>query len=71
MCTAATATLRSMALLAQLRARFVQQCLVIGTMHAVAECAVFGGGIVLPQERAAFFSMTAVTVFINSELLQR
>ena len=39
-------------------------------MHTVAQGAVFAGGIMLPQEGAAFFSMAAVTVFIYAELLQ-
>ena len=71
MCTSTAASLGRVALLAQLRAGFVQQRRMIGAMHIVAECAVFGGRLVLPQERSAFFSMAAVTVFINSELLQR
>ena len=71
MCRSATLSLNRMALLAQLGARFVQQRLVIGSMHVVAECAVFGGRLVLPQEGPAFFSMAAVAVFIDCELFQR
>ena len=58
-------------LLAQLRPGLVQQCRMIRAVHIVAQGAVFGGRLVLPQERAAFFSMAVVTVLIYSELLQR
>ena len=68
--TNAGAGLNRMALLAQLRAGFVQQRLVIGAMHIVAECAVFGDRLVFPQERSAFFGMAAVTILIYCELLQ-
>ena len=57
-------------LLAQLRSGFVQQCRMIRAMYVVAKRAVFGGWLVFPQERPAFFGMTAVAVFINRELLQ-
>ena len=40
-------------------------------MNVVAKRAVFGGRLVLPQERPAFFGMTAVAVFIDRELFQR
>jgi hypothetical protein len=58
------------ALLAQLRTRFVQQRSMIRAMHVMTECAVFGGRLVLPQEGPAFFGVAAITVLIYSELLQ-
>ena len=58
-----------MALLAKLRALLVQQRLVVRTMDPMTQRTVFAGWRMLPQERAAFFRVTGVTVFINTELL--
>lgn len=71
MCTRTAARLGRVALLAQLRSGFVQQCRMIRAMNVVAKRAVFGGRLVLPQERSAFFGMAAVAVFIDRELFQR
>ena len=59
-----------MTLLAQLWPLLVQQCLVVRTMDTVAQCAIFADRGMLPQERTALFSMTGITVLINTELLQ-
>ena len=58
------------ALLAQMRTGFFQQRRMIRARHVVAECAVFGGRLVLPQEGPAFLGVAAITVLVDSELLQ-
>ena len=58
------------ALLAQLWPGLVQQCSMIRAVNVMAQGAVFGGRLVLPQERPSLFGVAAVTVFINRELLQ-
>ena len=43
----------------------------VGTVRGVAQAAVFRYRIMLPQERAALFSMAGIAVLIDAELLQR
>ena len=70
MSTGTAAGLGRVALLAQLRTGFVQQRRVVRAMHVVAECAVFAGRLMFPQEGPAFFGVAAITVLVDSELLQ-
>ena len=42
----------------------------VRTVHAMAQGAVFAGRLMLPQERTAFFGMTAIAILVDGELLQ-
>jgi hypothetical protein len=68
---AATDTrLGDMALLAQLGAGFVQQRHMVRTMNTMTQGTVFTDRLMLPQERATFFSMAAIAVLVDGELIQ-
>ena len=59
-----------MALLAQLRSLFIQQCCMVRAMHPVTQCAVFADRIMFPQEGAAFFLVTAETIVVECHLVE-
>ncbi len=69
MATAIRADL-GMTLLTELRTLLCQQEGMIRPMGAVAQAAIFGDGIMLPEVRAAFLRMTFVAVVIEAHLFQ-
>ncbi len=68
-----TAAIRAdfcMALLAELRTLLGQQKAVIRSVGAVAQAAVLGNRVMLPEKWTALFSMTIVAVVIQAQLFQ-
>ena len=58
------------ALLTQLRTLFGQQGGVVRPVYTVAQRAVFGDRVVLPEKRTTLFRMTDETVVIDAHLTQ-
>ena len=65
---AALATNLLVALLAQLRALPCEQCGMVRAVCTVAQAAVLGHGVVLPEKGTAFFRVTLVTVLVECQL---
>ena len=54
--------------LTQLWSLFDQQSRMIGTMHSMAQCAIFNNRVVFPQKRTPLFGMAGIAIVVNGEL---